>query len=141
MALIGVVVIFAETTTAFDSSAKIGLVLLFGVVVNNAILLVARFRTEAELILKAKLGGDPCADAALFHGQHKALGGADLIVLPAGSRPTSVRQWIRRAFTGIPTLYYFSVRTGWLVRGITARVAGLFRRLAAALTGRPRLAS
>ena len=43
MALLGVVVIYWQTTTEFDSSARIGLVLLFGVVVNNAILLVARF--------------------------------------------------------------------------------------------------
>ena len=56
MALLGVVLIFAESGTAFDSSAQIGLVLLFGVVVNNAILLVSRFRTEIALILKAKLG-------------------------------------------------------------------------------------
>ncbi len=55
----------------FDSSAQIGLVLLFGVVVNNAILLVSRFRTEVALILKAKLGGDPEREAALFPGSRR----------------------------------------------------------------------
>jgi HAE1 family hydrophobic/amphiphilic exporter-1 len=78
MALLGVVLAFWRTTSAFDSSAKIGLVLLFGIVVNNAILLVSRFRTEARLILKAKLGGDPQARAALFDGQRKPLGGHHL---------------------------------------------------------------
>jgi HAE1 family hydrophobic/amphiphilic exporter-1 len=82
MALLGVVIIFWQTTSAFDSSAKIGLVLLFGVVVNNAILLVSRFRTEAGLVLKARLGGDPSAEAALFPGQRRRLGGADLWYLP-----------------------------------------------------------
>ena len=43
MALVGVFVTFEKAGTAFDSSAQIGLVLLFGVVVNNAILLVSRF--------------------------------------------------------------------------------------------------
>jgi HAE1 family hydrophobic/amphiphilic exporter-1 len=86
MALFGVVVIFWQTTSSFDSSAKIGLVLLFGVVVNNAILLVSRFRTESGLVLKAKLGGDPFAEAALFRGHRRPLGGADLWYLSVGRK-------------------------------------------------------
>ena len=58
-------------------TARIGLILLFGIVVNNAILLVSRFWTEAGLILKAKLGGDPEPEAALFRDQSKRLGGSD----------------------------------------------------------------
>ena len=92
MALFGVVMIYWQTSTAFDSSARIGLVLLFGVVVNNAILLVARFGAECRLILKAKLGGDPAADAALFDGQRKPLGGKDLWYLPAAERAALLRR-------------------------------------------------
>jgi HAE1 family hydrophobic/amphiphilic exporter-1 len=96
MALFGVFVLFWQTTTAFDSSARIGLVLLFGVVVNNAILLVARFRTESELILKARLGGDPSAAAALFPGQRRALGGSHLWVLDKGERANLLRRAVSR---------------------------------------------
>ena len=82
MALVGVFVIFWQTGAEFDSSAQIGLVLLFGVVVNNAILLVSRFRTEIALVLKARLGGDPERDAALFPGSRRPLGGSHLFFLP-----------------------------------------------------------
>jgi len=99
MALLGVVLIYWQTTTAFDSSARIGLVLLFGVVVNNAILLVARFRTECRLILKAKLGGDPGADAALFPGQRKPLGGGELWHLPRTERAPLLRRAVARGVT------------------------------------------
>ncbi len=78
LALVGVYVIFWKAGVPFDSSAKVGLVLLFGVVVNNAILLISRFRHEAAAILRVKLGGDPEAEAALFDGQRKDLGGSDL---------------------------------------------------------------
>jgi HAE1 family hydrophobic/amphiphilic exporter-1 len=69
MALTGVVGLFWATDSAFDSSAKIGLVLLFGIVVNNAILLINRYRLQVrELVdqkryptwlvpLKSRLGG------------------------------------------------------------------------------------
>ena len=96
MALLGVFVVFWQTTTAFDSSARIGLVLLFGVVVNNAILLVSRFRTESALILKARIGGDPAAAAALFPGQRKQLGGADLWFLPRKERAGLLRRAVAR---------------------------------------------
>ncbi len=96
MAMIGVFLIFWKTATTFDSSAQIGLVLLFGVVVNNAILLVSRFRHEAELILTAKLGGDPSAEAALFPGQRRTLGGADLWYVGKQDRALLLRRAIAR---------------------------------------------
>ena len=94
MALIGVVVIFWQTGTTFDSSAQIGLVLLFGIVVNNAILLLSRFRTEARLILKARLGGDPQRAAALFPDSRRQLGGGDLYFLPRKERSRLLRRAI-----------------------------------------------
>jgi HAE1 family hydrophobic/amphiphilic exporter-1 len=86
MALVGVAVTFWLTHSTFDSSARIGLILLFGIVVNNAILLVSRFRTEATLILKAKLGGDPAESASLFPRLRKQLGGGNLYALPREER-------------------------------------------------------
>jgi HAE1 family hydrophobic/amphiphilic exporter-1 len=91
MALVGVFVIYWKTGAEFDSSAQVGLVLLFGVVVNNAILLVSRFRTESSMILRARLGGDPESDAAIFPGSRHTLGGSDLFVLPADERPRLLR--------------------------------------------------
>jgi len=55
LSLIGVFGIFWATGSTFDSSARIGLVLLFGVVSTNAILLLSRYRTEVRQIL----GGSP----------------------------------------------------------------------------------
>jgi HAE1 family hydrophobic/amphiphilic exporter-1 len=97
LAWIGVVLAFWLTTSTFDSSAKIGLVLLFGIVVNNAILLASRFRTESSLILKAKFGGDPEAEAALFFGHRKQLGGSDLWRLPSNERAPMLRRAVARA--------------------------------------------
>jgi hydrophobic/amphiphilic exporter-1 (mainly G- bacteria), HAE1 family len=82
MALVGVFLIFWLTSTSFDSSAQIGLVMLFGIVVNNAILLISRYRHEVSQTLKALRGGDPCAEAGLFTGLSKQLGGSDLRHLP-----------------------------------------------------------
>jgi HAE1 family hydrophobic/amphiphilic exporter-1 len=96
MALLGVVLIFWQTSSTFDSSAQIGLVLLFGVVVNNAILLVSRFRTEAFLILKAKLGGDPAAEAALFPGGRKTMGAGAMWHLPKKERGPLLRRAVAR---------------------------------------------
>ncbi len=92
MALVGVFVIFWKTGAEFDSSAQIGLVLLFGVVVNNAILLVSRFRTEIALVLRARLGGDPERDGALFPGSRRPLGGSHLFFLPAAERVRLLRR-------------------------------------------------
>lgn len=99
MALVGVVVLFWLTSTSFDSSAYIGLVLLFGIVVNNAILLVSRYRTEAFLILKAKLGGDPASKLALFPEVRKNMGGSDLYLLPKAERASLLRRAIARGTT------------------------------------------
>jgi HAE1 family hydrophobic/amphiphilic exporter-1 len=96
MALVGVVWLFAWTTTPFDSSARIGLVLLFGIVVNNAILLVSRYRHECALVLKARLGGDPEAEAGILHGMRKSLGGYDLWLLPKEERGGLLRRAVAR---------------------------------------------
>jgi hypothetical protein len=96
MALFGVVVAYWKTAATFDSSARIGLVLLFGIVVNNAILLVARFRLESKLTLKARLGGDPERAAALFPGTRKTLGGSHLRVLPRRERARLLRRAVAR---------------------------------------------
>jgi len=80
MALIGVVALFWVTDASFDSSAKIGLVLLFGVVVNNAILLLNRFRLE----LRAAVAAQPALRATL--ADRPRLGGSELWVLPPGER-------------------------------------------------------
>jgi HAE1 family hydrophobic/amphiphilic exporter-1 len=96
LALFGVFIAYWLAESTFDSSARIGLVLLFGIVVNNAILLTSRFRTEAALILKAKRGGDPEAEAALFPGLRKTLGGSDLWVLPASERASLLRRAVAR---------------------------------------------
>jgi HAE1 family hydrophobic/amphiphilic exporter-1 len=97
MGLVGVVLTNWKSNTAFDSSARIGLVLLFGIVVNNAILLASRFRHECSLVIKAKLGGDPEAEASLFPGQRKELGGTDMYILPPEGRATLLRRAVARA--------------------------------------------
>jgi len=96
MALFGVVFIFWKSTTTFDSSAQIGLVLLFGVVVNNAILLVSRFRSEATLVLRARLHSDPESDAALLKGERTQVGGGDLWFLQREERTELLRRAIAR---------------------------------------------
>jgi Cu/Ag efflux pump CusA len=96
MALVGVVLIFWLTSSTFDSSARIGLILMFGIVVNNAILLISRFRTESGLIMKVKLGGDPSERAALFPGMRKQLGGSDLFGLPKEERAGLLRRAVAR---------------------------------------------
>ncbi len=96
LAAVGVIVTFWLTNSAFDSSARIGLVLLFGIVVNNAILLVSRYRSEASLILKKTLGGDPEAESALFAGGRKWLGGSNLWVLAASERVVLLRRAVAR---------------------------------------------
>lgn len=96
MALVGVVYLFAWSDSAFDSSARIGLVLLFGIVVNNAILLVSRYRHEAALTLKAALGGDPELQAGILPGMRKQLGGSDLYQLDPEHRRGLLRRAISR---------------------------------------------
>ena len=95
--LVGVFLAFWWTNSTFDSSARIGLILLFGIVVNNAILLISRFRTEATLVLTARFGHDPSGDAALFPGMKKQLGGSDLWALPKPERSRLLRRAVGRA--------------------------------------------
>ena len=90
MALIGVVAIFWITDASFDSSAKIGLVLLFGVVVNNAILLINRFRLELREALRAR----PELEALV--GAVPRLGASDLWALPEPTRSGMLREAIVR---------------------------------------------
>ncbi len=93
LALVGVVMIFWQNGKAFDSSARVGLVLLFGIVVNNAILLTSRFRTEAELILRSRGAADPPAS---WFGRSRVLGGSDLSRLPRHERGPLLRRAIAR---------------------------------------------
>jgi hydrophobic/amphiphilic exporter-1 (mainly G- bacteria), HAE1 family len=72
MALVGVVGIFWADGSTFDSSAQIGLVLMFGIVVNNAILLINRYRLMVrEIVADRELIGDQVPDK-------RRLGGFDL---------------------------------------------------------------
>jgi HAE1 family hydrophobic/amphiphilic exporter-1 len=96
MALVGVVYLFAWSDATFDSSARIGLVLLFGIVVNNAILLVSRYRHESALTLKALLGGDPELEAGVLPGMSKKMGGSDLYQLGRSERTRMLRRSIAR---------------------------------------------
>ncbi len=75
MALIGVAGIFWATGATFDSSARIGLVLLFGVVVNNAVLLINRFRLQVRELVARGYPADVAPRGA-------RLGGRDLWRLP-----------------------------------------------------------
>jgi len=80
MALVGVVGIFWADGSTFDSSAQIGLVLMFGIVVNNAILLINRFRLMVrEAVEDQELAGNGVPDK-------RRLGGFDLWRLPADRR-------------------------------------------------------
>ena len=54
MAMAGVGGIYWSTGVEYDSSAKIGLILMFGIVVNNAILLINRFRLQVREIVEEK---------------------------------------------------------------------------------------
>lgn len=92
LSLVGVAGIFWATGAEFDSSAKIGLVLMFGVVVNNAILLVERFRLQVRELIET----DGIA-AGTGDGQvpvDRRLGGFDLWRLPAPRRQDILRRAI-----------------------------------------------
>jgi len=97
MALVGVFVTFWLTHSSFDSSARIGLILLFGIVVNNAILLVTRFRFESWLILRNRSKADPSETSALFPGIRRVLGGSDLYGIGAPERANVLRRAVARA--------------------------------------------
>ncbi len=96
MALVGVFVLFWLTHSSFDSSARIGLILLFGIVVNNAILLVSRFRTESWLELRARLGFDPAETLSLVPGLRRRPGGGELRMIE-GDRAVVLRRAVARA--------------------------------------------
>jgi HAE1 family hydrophobic/amphiphilic exporter-1 len=96
-ALVGVFLAFWWTGSDFDSSARIGLILLFGIAVSNGILLISRFRTEATLVLKARLGFNPSAKSALFPGSSKECGGSELWRLPPGERSGALHRALARA--------------------------------------------
>ena len=87
LALVGVVIIFWKMKAEFDSSAQIGLVLLFGVVVNNAILLVSRFREESAQALRRRVGSA---------GLPRAPGGSDLRLLPSADRARVLMRAVAR---------------------------------------------
>ncbi|MCP4574147.1 MAG: efflux RND transporter permease subunit, partial [bacterium] len=72
MALSGVATIFWGTGSEFDSSAKVGLILMFGIVVNNAILLINRFRLQIREIVEQEGYGTEQVPAK------RRLGGFDL---------------------------------------------------------------
>jgi HAE1 family hydrophobic/amphiphilic exporter-1 len=88
MALTGVVALFWFTDSAFDSSAKIGLVLLFGIVVNNCILLVNRFRLQVREIVADRGYAETLVPAK------RRLGAFDLWRLPGGERKDLLRDAI-----------------------------------------------
>ncbi len=85
MALVGVGSIFWATGAEFDSSAKIGLILMFGIVVNNAILLINRFRLQVREIMTEE--NFPRGNDEGEIPEKRRLGGFDLWRLP-----TEVRQ-------------------------------------------------
>ena len=88
MAMSGVMAIFWQTDSQFDSSARIGLVLLFGIVVNNAILLINRFRLQLrEMINDAGLWGPLLPRSSRF-------GGVNLWRLPGHERQEMLRKAI-----------------------------------------------
>jgi len=110
MALVGVGGVFWGTGSEFDSSAKIGLILMFGIVVNNAILLINRFRLQVRETLEEETFGPDLVPAK------RRLGGFDLWRLPA-----EVRQRILR--NAIVTGTRIQMRSILLTSGTT--IAGL----------------
>ncbi len=88
MALSGVMVLFWLADATFDSSARIGLVLLFGIVVNNAILLVNRFRLQVRELVAGH------ASARRLVPARPRLGGGDLWPLPDSTRSDLLRRAI-----------------------------------------------
>ncbi len=85
MAMVGVAAVFWGTGSEFDSSAKIGLILMFGIVVNNAILLVNRFRLQVrELVADAGFAPD-------LVPAKRRLGGFDLWRLAGPERQRILR--------------------------------------------------
>jgi HAE1 family hydrophobic/amphiphilic exporter-1 len=84
MAMVGVGGIFWATGAEFDSSAKIGLILMFGIVVNNAILLINRFRLQVREILAEEKFPPGTEEGQI--PEKRRLGGFDLWRLPGQVR-------------------------------------------------------
>jgi len=89
MALVGVAGMFWGTGSEFDSSARIGLILMFGIVVNNAILLVNRFRLQIRETLEEE--NLPSGDQTGQVPPKTRLGGFDLWRLPGPLRQRILR--------------------------------------------------
>jgi len=83
MALVGVVGIFWADGSTFDSSAQIGLILMFGIVVNNAILLINRYRLMVREMVEDR--GLPRGPGGLVPAKSR-IGGFDLWRLDPGER-------------------------------------------------------
>ncbi|PID80448.1 hypothetical protein CSB20_07450, partial [bacterium DOLZORAL124_64_63] len=110
MAMAGVGGIYWATNMEFDSSARIGLILMFGIVVNNAILLINRFRLQVrEAVANEGYGPDQVPTKS-------RLGGFDLWRLAA-----PVRQEILK--TAIMSGVRIQMRSILLTSGTT--VAGM----------------
>jgi HAE1 family hydrophobic/amphiphilic exporter-1 len=92
MALAGVGAIFWGTGSEFDSSAKIGLILMFGIVVNNAILLINRFRLQVREIIED--GNYPTGNDEGQIPAKRRIGGFDLWRLPGPERQHVLRRAI-----------------------------------------------
>ena len=87
--------LFWGTGSEFDSSAKIGLILMFGIVVNNAILLINRFRLMVrEIVADRGLAGEGVPDK-------RRAGGFDLWRLPGELRQRILSTAI---IDGVPTV-------------------------------------
>jgi multidrug efflux pump subunit AcrB len=84
MALVGVAGMFWGTGVEFDSSAKIGLILMFGIVVNNAILLINRYRLQVRESLERE--NVPTGDGDGQVPFKRRLGAFDLWRLGGGTR-------------------------------------------------------
>jgi len=92
MAMVGVGGIFWATGAEFDSSAKIGLILMFGIVVNNAILLINRFRLQVREILAEEKFPQGNEEGQI--PEKRRLGGFDLWRLPGQVRQKVLTQAI-----------------------------------------------
>lgn len=88
MAMAGVGGIYWALGAEFDSSAKIGLILMFGIVVNNAILLINRFRLQIREIIAEKGFGPDDVPAK------RRVGGFDLWRLEGKVRQEVLRRAI-----------------------------------------------
>jgi len=148
-ALIGVVLIFFFTGTAFDPSAMIGVVLLGGIVVNNAIILVDHInlrRRDGLDLSEAILRGAAERVRPILVTSITTIGGLLPLVLMTSSEATSSGSqdiWSSLALatigglsaatvltlTVIPVLYLLAERARGGGRRMGARVVEIWRSL------------